>query len=218
MTVTGVVIILAVLGFAVYGVKTGLVNSVFGLCSIFFTTVFTWLLYPWISGLVMKTSIYTWIYDWSLQALSGNEQLAQSTPDFLVNLPAFLRSAVESFAAETAGSMQEYCARGLAALAINAICIVVLFVGIRLLLSLAKKLGKQINKIIIIGPINTILGGAFGVAQGLALVYLVMMIVSYLPATKVYETVKNDLQVSYVGQLLFREDMNIFGFEPRYPQ
>lgn len=217
-TITGVVILLAILSFTVYGIKVGLIRAVFSLFSIFFTTVFTWLIYPWVAGLLMKTPLFDSVRDWLLQSLNSNQQMAQSMPEFFQNLPGFLRSSVEKAVTQTTDSILAYCAEALAVLTINVISILLLFVGIRLLMILVKKIGKAINKVKIIGPINSFLGGIFGCFQGIIVVYLIIMVVSYLPTTKVYETVRDDLKVSAVGKVLYNERITLFGIKPRYPQ
>lgn len=216
-TITGISILLIILGFTVYGIKAGLIRAVFSLFSIFFTTVFTWLIYPWVAGLLMNTPLFNGIRDWIFHSLDSNQQMAQSMPEFFQNLPGFLRNSVEKAVTQTTDSILVYCAEALAVLTINVISILLLFVGIRLLITLVKKIGKAVNKVKIIGPVNSFLGGIFGCVQGIIVVYLIIMVISYLPTTKAYEVVRDDLQVSAVGRILYNERITLFGMKPRYP-
>lgn len=216
-TITGVIILLIILGFTIYGIKVGLIGAVFSLLSIFFTTVFTWLIYPWVAGLLLKTPLYDGLRDWITKSLESNQGLTQSMPEFVNNLPEFLRSSVENTVTQTADNILGYCAEALSVLAVNVISIILLFVGIRLLFTLLKKIGKAVNKVKIIGPVNSFLGGVFGCVQGIIMVYLIVMVISYFPTTQVYEHVRDELQVSMVGKILFNERMTIFGIKPRYP-
>lgn len=217
-TITGIGILLIVLGFTVYGIKAGLIRAVFSLCSIFFTTVFTWLIYPWVAGLLMKTPLFSAVRDWIFHSLDSNQQMAQSMPEFFQNLPGFVRNSVEKAVTQTTDSILAYCSEALAVLAVNVISILLLFVGIRLLIRLAKKIGKAVNKVKIIGPINSFLGGIFGCVQGIIVVYLIIMVISYLPTTEAYAMVRDDLQVSAVGRLLCNDQLTLFGMKLRYPR
>ncbi len=218
VTLTGVVILLIIAGFVIYGVKVGLMQSVFSLISVFFTTVFTWLIYPWVAGLLMKTPLYQGLHDWIYRTLSTNQQLAEGMPDFIGKLPPFLQDTIQKAVLSSADSFLAYCTQALAVLAVNVVSILVLFVGIRLMMTLLKRFGKAINKMKLIGPVNALLGGVFGLVQGVVIVYLVVMIISYLPTTAVYERVREDLTVSPVGNILYQEDRSIFGLKPRFPQ
>ncbi len=218
VTLTGVVILAVIVGFVIYGVKVGLMQSVFSLISVFFTTVFTWLIYPWVAGLLMKTPLYQGLHDWIYRTLSANQQMAEGMPDFIGKLPPFLQDVIQKAVLQSADSFLAYCTQALAVLAVNVVSILVLFVGIRLLMMLLKKFGKAINKMKLIGPVNALLGGIFGCVQGVAIVYLAVMIISYLPTTGIYERVREDLTVSPVGKVLYNEEMTIFGLKPRFPR
>ncbi len=218
VTLTGIVILLVITGFVIYGVKVGLMQSVFSLISVFFTTVFTWLIYPWVAGLLMKTPLYQGMNEWIYNTLSSNQQLAEGMPEFIGKLPPFLQDVIGKAVLSGADSFLSYCTQALAVLAVNMVSILVLFVGIRLVMMLLKRFGKAINHMKLIGPVNALLGGLFGCVQGIAIVYLAVMVVSYLPTTPVYERVREDLKVSPVGKVLYAEDRSIFGLKPRFPQ
>ncbi len=217
ISIVGILIVAVIMLFLIRGWKNGLIKSVFDLFSFFIVGILTWLLYPVVSDFLIKTKLYETINNWMVESLNNNDFLSSTLPDFFVNLPEFMKESVISSSESAISSSIVSIANALTVLAINVISIIALFIVLSILAFFVKKLGSFINKIIIVGAINRILGAFFGFVQGLFICYIVIMLISYFPTTKLYGYVANDMNNSYVCKVMYSEDVSILGFKPTYP-
>jgi len=216
ITITGALIILVLAGFAVYGVKMGFIKAVFDLFSFLFTGLLTWLLYPVLAGILIKTPLYESLNKFLFATLKDNDVLTKSLPEFFIELPVFIKDSIIESSKQGFHSIVESTADALTVLLINVISIVVLFIVVRVLALLLKRFSKKINDIIIIGTVNKILGGLFGFIQGYFLVCLVLFVISLFPTGAVYERVKDDMEVSYTAEIMFGDNTDILGVRGRF--
>ena len=217
ISIVGIIIVLVILIFIIRGWKIGLVKAVFDLLSFFIVGILTWIMYPGLAKLIISTPIYDFIHNWIITTLNSNDILTKSIPEFFMELPVFIKDSIVISSKQAFHSMINSTADALTILAINVISIILLFVALSLLALLIKKMGKFINKIIIVGPINMILGAFFGFLQGVFICYLVIMIFSYFPTTKAYDFIARDMEKSYVCDLMYNKNINILGFKPIHP-
>ncbi len=218
-TVTGIIIVIVFIILFILGMKDGLIKAVFDLLSFFLTWAFTWVFYPYVSGMIIKTPLYEGITKWFEMTLSTNPIMTETIPEFFVDLPPFIKESIVTSSKQGLDSIIASTAEALSVLAINVVSIVGLYIIFRLISLLVKKLGEKINKILLIGPVNMILGGLFGLVKGIFIVYIAVMIISFFPTTKVYDIVKNDINSDkIICGTLFNEDAKIMGFSVRYPQ
>lgn len=213
----GILIIVVVSLFVVKGLKSGLVKAIFDLLSLFIVGILTWFLYPVVSKFLISTPLYNLIHNWLSSTLQNNNILSTSIPDFLSDLPSFLKESIVVSSKNTIDTLLTSVSDALSVLTINVISIIVLFIGLWLIAFFVRKLGTFINKIVIIGPINMILGALFGFVQGMFICYLIIMIISYFPTTKIYDFVSKDMEKSYICKVMYNENIDILGFKPTYP-
>ncbi len=216
-SIVGILIILVIVLFFLRGWKNGLVKSVFDLFSFLIVGLLTWLLYPVVSGFLVKTDLYTIINDWMVSSLNNSDFLQLTIPEFIGSLPAFVRESIILNSESALQSSISSIADKLTVLAINAVSVIGLFLGLSILSFFIKRMGSFINNIVIVGTINKILGGFFGFVQGLFICYIVIMLISYFPTTKLYDFVAEDMSKSYVCSVMYNENMSILGFKPTYP-
>lgn len=214
---TGIIVILIVTLFIIKGLKSGLVKSIFDLLSLFIVGILTWFLYPAVSKFLISTPLYDIIHSWLISTLQNNSVLSTSIPDFLSELPSFLKESIVVSSKNTIDALLSTASDALAVLTVNVISIIILFIGLSIFAFFVRKLGTFINKIIIIGPINKVLGGFFGFIQGMFMCYLVIMIISYFPTTKIYDYVAKDIEKSYICKVMYNDNVDILGFKPTYP-
>ena len=55
ITLTGIIIAVVLITFFVFGMKTGLIKSVFDLLAFFLTWALTWIFYPHLAALLLNT-------------------------------------------------------------------------------------------------------------------------------------------------------------------
>lgn len=217
ITITDICIVLIFSGFIIYGCKIGLIKAVVDLLAVFLTGILTWFLYPHFAALIMKTPLYYGINKWITLTLNNNDILSKSIPEFLIKLPDFMKDSIAIASKQAFESTIASVSEGITVLAVNAISIILLFILIRLMMLLIKKIGYKINKLFVIGPVNVILGGIFGLIQGVLIVNLAVMIISCFPTSKLYDRVAVDIEKSYISGYMFNEDSNFLGIPVKYP-
>ena len=213
----GIIIILIIAFFVIRGLKIGLVKAIFDLLSFFIVGILTWFLYPTVSKFLISTSLYDVIHNWLSSTLQNNNLLFTSIPEFLSELPSFLKESIVVSSKNAIDNLLSTATDALAVLTVNVISIIILFIGLSILAFFVRKLGTFINKIIIIGAINMILGAFFGFVQGIFICYLIIMVISYFPTTKIYDFVGRDMEKSYICKIMYNENVDILGFKPTYP-
>ena len=217
ITLTGIIIAVILIIFFVFGMKTGLIKSVFDLLAFFLTWALTWIFYPHLAALLLNTPIYEGVNKWLTLTLNNNDLVSESLPEFFVNLPNFIKDSIVISSKQAFESLISSTVDALTVLTMNIISIIVLYFLFRFISHLIKKAGNKINKIMIIGPVNMLLGGAFGVIRGLFVVYISMMLISYFPTTKIYDFTAKDIERSYICSKMFNEDIKFLGLSVRYP-
>ena len=216
ITLTGTLILLVLIFFIIYGMKMGFVKSVFDLFSFFFTGIITWLLYPVVAGWLIKTPFYGFLNNLILTTLSDNVTLSESLPEFFIKLPNFMKDSIMESSKQAFASLIDSTSEAMTILVINIISILALFLIVRLAALLLKKYAAKINNIIIIGTLNKLLGALFGFIQGYFAVCLLMLIISLFPAGKIHTRISNDIEKSYVANIMFNENCDIFKIKTRY--
>lgn len=216
ITLTGIFIIFVFCAFLIYGVKMGFLRAVFDLLRFFFAGLVTWLLFPFVAGLLANTPLYGFIKKIIMLTLKDNPALNESLPEFFIKLPAFIKNSIMDTSKQAFDSLVSSTADALTLLALNVISIIVIFILARILTLFLKKLTVKLNKLIIIGPVNKVLGGIFGCLQGYFFICLVMLIISIYPAGKVYEKVRSDFHKSTVINIMFSENNDSFGIRARF--
>lgn len=216
--ISDAVILLILAAFVIYGLKCGFIKSVFSLFSLFFTGLMTWFLYPILAGALINTPLYGWVHTLILNTLSDNEALAQSLPEFFAGLPDFMKNSIMESSKQAFNSLIGSVSEAMTVLTVNIISIIIVFIVVRFSALLLKKFSHKINKLFIIGKINQLLGGVFGFAQGVFVVYLLVLTLSFFPTAKLYEYVAEDIPKSFVAKKLFNEKARFLGMKVRYPK
>lgn len=216
ITITGSIMLLILIFFLIYGMKMGFVKAVFDLFSFFFTGILTWLLYPTVAGWIIKTPFYGFLNKLLFTTLSDNVTLNESLPEFFIKLPTFMKDSIMETSRQAFDSLIESTSEAMAVLVINIISIVILFVAVRLLALILKKYAVKINKIILVGTVNKILGALFGAVQGYFLICLLLLVISLFPAGKIHERISKDMESSYVSAIMLNENTDFFNIKQRY--
>lgn len=217
-SIVDIIMILILAAFVIYGLKCGFIKAVFSLFSLFFTGIMTWIFYPLLAGALINTPLYEWIHSLILATLSDNEALMQSLPEFFAGLPEFMKNSIMESSKQAFNSLVGSVSEAMTVLTVNIISIILVFVVVRILALFLKKFSHKINKLFIIGKINQLLGGIFGLAQGVFVIYLLMLVLSFFPTVKLYEYVAEEIPKSFVSQKLFNENARFFGMKVRYPK
>ena len=216
ITLTGSIIIIFLILFVIYGVRMGFVKAVFDLFSFFFSGILTWFLYPVVASFIIKTPFYGFLNEFLRATLKDNESLNESLPEFFMKLPTFMKDSVMETSKQAFSSLVESACEAVTVLIINLISIILIFLAVRFIALIFKKYAVKINKIIIIGTVNKLLGGIFGFLQGYFLICLIMLVISLFPAGKIHAQISKDMETSYVAGVMFNENADVFGIVKRY--
>ncbi|MBE7029029.1 MAG: CvpA family protein [Ruminococcaceae bacterium] len=215
ISLVGLIILLIILIFTVWGWKSGFIKTVFDVFSLVLVMGLTGAFYPHLAKILMNTRLKDTIYDYFVTTFTSSVNISEET---FVNLPSFIHDTVvlstENIIGHTATSMAEI----FTVFVVNVISIILLFISLFICSFFIKKLAKFINKIIIVGHINKILGAILGFFQGVLISYLIICVISFFPASKIYTYVAEDMEKSYISKFMFNEKINLFGIQPIYPE
>lgn len=180
-----------------------------------------YLLAPYISGLAAETGltdrlaarIGEALHLESLipQAVGGEEGLISSLP-----LPDILKTALmryntdEVYQALGVSEIGAYLSSYLARIIINGICLLVIFlVGLIFFQWLARKL-KIVNKIPLVGFINSLLGGVSGLVIALVIFAVICFVTTFLSSVNgIAQLIAGAISDSTVAGWFMRNDMGI---------
>lgn len=171
------VIILIIIGlFTVIGYYRGLLGAAFSLVQYIAVIYFAILLTPIMSQLLIS------IFKLDVVIL-----------DFVHNNPGIFGNITSL--------LEEEIINNLVFRIINVISIILLFILLKLLFSIIFSILKNIAKLPIINEVNKIGGIILGIIEGVAVAYLLMILVNWIPISAV-ETFKEEIPNSKLGNII----------------
>ena len=97
--------------------------------------------------------------------------------------------------------LEEDVINGIVFRIINVISIILLFIFLKLLFSIIFSILNKITKLPIINEVNKLGGIVVGMAEGVVIAYLLMILVNWLPVSAL-EPIKNELPESKLGNVI----------------
>lgn len=193
----------------------GLVISVFNLVSSLAAMVLSYLFYPVIAGFLKGTAILGWIQAPIRESLLENgATLAEVSVESLLgqlNLPAAISDGILNTVGEVPGQLPELAESVSAAVAgfiLEIICIVLLFVIVKIGLLFAKGLLKTVTKLPLLHQVDKIGGLAFGLIEAFVLLTVVGAIFS-LFSGNMDSGILGAVESSFVAKFFYEDNLLI---------
>lgn len=209
MTVLGIITV-----FGVIGLLNGFIYSVFRVASFFISVTLSLKLYPAVSKIMIKTSLYTNLKASILKNLLNQSttlipridgEVKQAAANQVINklsLPGFMKGVLVNQMPEPSKlidvtSIMDSISGELAKLVINVLSLLFLYIAIRLGLRLLRFILQGIAKLPVFKQVDKLGGFALGAVEGLLTIYIicaVLLIFNALPQFRqVYESVDKSI-------------------------
>ena len=178
------------------GMRKGFVKTAYGLCGLILTIVLVCVLTPHVKDVLLKTKIYDKTYEKCLETLEKNYKKNKSaeiakkdsepkTEDEVFKLGGI---ALPTFAKNATGALMdvdvvrntifEKAAAKLAYWIVCAMAYVVTFIVISIVLALISGVLGIVAKLPVISTANNLLGGVAGLVSGLAIVWILAIVMT----------------------------------------
>lgn len=184
------------------GYKTGFLRALVGFLGVVISALGGYLLYPYVTPLLMKTPLHGWIYslvvNWLKDYLSRNENISR------------LQNFFAKYQADSADGLISAMASGITTVIFNIISVILILLVIKLLILILKKFTKLINHIPVIGIINRLCGMVLTGASFITVCYLVVAVMLLPPSntTEISRRMCEEIDRSYVVRYVM--DYNFF--------
>ena len=193
MIVDGVII--AVLALSIFlGYKKGLIELGIKLCAVVIAIVATLILYRPITSLVINTTTL-------------DENLEQT---IIKNVPTPQSIGVGEIDEEIQNQVQsqeEAIARDLSVNIIRTGVMILLYVVIRIALRFVTALADLVAKLPILDQFNKLGGIIFGAIRGIAFIYIVLLIISFVGQITPENALNTEIQKSVIGKEMYQHNI-----------
>jgi uncharacterized membrane protein required for colicin V production len=219
-----IVVILLILGFAVIGLLNGFIFSIFRIASFFISIFLAITFYPLLSGLLMKTPLYSSINASILKNLLHQQVQSLSTfpgntsvADGIVNnmsIPGFLKETVKSNIPDFSKlidvqKIMESVSAELTKMIIGVISLILLFILIRVGMIFAKFLLKGVAKLPVFKQINKVSGFFLGAFEGVLFVYIICAILAIFNTAAIFKDVFAQINNSVIAGYFYQHNFII---------
>jgi len=212
------VVVLIVIGVCVYyHYKRGLVSTLLGFCSLFFSAVLSRFLSPFIGDLLRKTPLYDSIKSYVITSVIpqgekiGTDFIRQLTiPDFLKDALVDNNNSIVYQKLNVSGT-EDYISGYIAGFIINIIAMVILFI---LLLILFKFLARTLNIIArmpVLRTANKLGGAALGFIQGVIIIWVGLAVLTIFYGKPMFEGVNEAILNSVIASKFYDSNILITG-------
>lgn len=222
MAIADIVVLVLVAIFLIIGYIRGFLSTIFGFLGGLISLIVAVLLCGKLAtlldgkfGLVEKLGV--WVGGWfegnaafntdissgGLEAALKASAIPSFISDIILKIPAVSQNEL---AAGT--TIADLLAPTIAYYILCFICLVALYIVIRILFAILKALAKRVNDIPIIGFVNRIIGAVLGIVEGIIVVYGLLFVMTILPEAWM-EVPKAEIEKSTVCKYL--SDTNLLG-------
>ncbi|HEX3029272.1 MAG TPA: CvpA family protein [Clostridia bacterium] len=189
MNWTDLIVLAVIIGFAIWGMKTGFILSVYRLASYFISILLAIKLYPIVSSVLRKTVLFTNIDNSIYKSLMHQQEnrearkVAAKTIVDSLNLPGFIKDSVLGKIVDQAQLMDasiivHKISHELAGVVVDIISLALLYILVRVILIFARFILKGISKLPVFKQIDKVGGFLLGGVEGLLTVYILFAILT----------------------------------------
>ncbi|MBQ9580693.1 MAG: CvpA family protein [Lachnospiraceae bacterium] len=228
LIVVAAILVLSVLG----GIRKGFVKTAYGLCGLILTIVLVCVLTPTVKDALLKTKIYDKTYEKCLETLEKNykknkeaeiaksDEKAPTEEEVLklggITLPSFANKTSDKWLNVNAAkdavltSVMERTAAKLAYWIVCAMAYIVTFVVVGLLLAIVSGVLGIVARLPVISTANSLLGAVAGLASGLAIVWLLAIVMTMFANQDTVQKIMVDIYRSPLLTYLYENNGIIY--------
>ena len=184
-----IIVFLFILIFVWFGYKAGFIKTLFGMCSYFVSIILGLMIYPLVSDILRNSAIYDQVLKFSQRQTSIN-----------IEGNTLFSGIFEQIGTKAATSAAE--------LLINIISFILVIIICKIIISLISKSLTFVSKVPVISSINRILGAAAGGLKGVILLYILFLLINFLPANVTKKAI-NDINESKIASKFYNENLII---------
>lgn len=220
-----IIVICTIAGFAIIGLFSGFILSVFRLTSYFIAIIISVKYYPVVADFLMGTELYNKIKNAiteniknipaldaaKIEAASGS-QINNTVGSLMesLKLPDFLKSplvtGITEHLSKGFSNIIEGLGGGLAQVIVSIIGLVLLFIAVRFGLTLLKFLLSGIAKLPVFKQVDKIGGLAFGAVEGFLMIYVILAILMIFQASPSFEWIFTAIDNSIIAKYLYHNN------------
>lgn len=222
-----VTIVGIIAGFAIIGLLSGFIISVYRIASYFIAIYISIKYYPAVAKLFKKLPIYENLRTSITNNLKDIPALSTVQPvegdmstqidntmgavtDNL-NLPGFLKGPLLEQMPDLSkmvdfSSIIEGIGGSVTELIVNIVSLILLFIVVRLALMIIKHILKGIAKLPVFKQLDKIGGFAFGAVEGLLMVYVILAVLMLFQTTPVFSSVFDTINSSVVAKFFYQNN------------
>lgn len=208
--IVDLLIVIALALFILTGYKKGLTGSLIKLLSFVIAVVVAFVLYkPVANGIVNNTKIDENIKTSIINILSGekeeqtSEKEEETTGNFLQNI----EKDIEQSTQEAKEQIIQQTAEETTKTVVNVASWLVIFLVARILLIVLSLFMKEITKLPLVKQVDKIGGIAYGLIEGMLIIYVVLGIISLTSIMWVDNGVVEAITKSFIGEMLYNNNI-----------
>lgn len=190
-------VLLIVAGVTYFGMKKGLLRTVFGTISYIASLILAAVIYKPIGGFVANSELTLKINT------AMNDKITQSLSKNTDELPLFLKGFAEDGIQNIAQSLSDT----LTSAVVFIVCAIIIFLVIKIFLKFSDGTTKLIKKVKLINGADKLLGTVFGFVNGILIVCIVLFLCMLFLNGEHYETFTSSVNGSYIAKFFY--DNNI---------
>jgi uncharacterized membrane protein required for colicin V production len=224
MNWTDITVLIVIAVFTFIGLKNGFLYTVFRLFSYILSVIFAIKFYPVLSDMLQKTAIYGSIKAAVIKGIVGSEDLSafkDGTTQTIVDglkLPQFLKtSLVESITKKGISGVQKIIdsvGSEIAALAINILSVILIYLIIRIALVFTRTLIKTISKLPVFRLLDKTGGLILGAVEGILVLYILCAILILCSAFPKFEPVIDSIENSMYANYFYQNNFIVGWISP----
>ncbi len=196
------IIIIALM--ALWGIKKGLVRSIFSLGSLILSLILALTLYTPVSNFMENSVVGDYVRLNVYKVFDGRDVETEDPAEAgeALNLPQSLQNTLTDTVDKATDTVRETLAENAAGLALKLLGILIVFVMVRIILWILLKLLDAVAKLPVIRKFNALLGGVMGLVYGMLILYVILALLTFTTTLKTFnKPTELVLESKYISQM-----------------
>ena len=210
MNIADAILLLIVVLSVVLGYRQGFFKTLTGFLSVLLSLVISISIYPHVFGYLKDTPIYETVFSSVESVVRPAEDNTDDLNEygvFQLNLPNELIAALNESIDTKTENITVAIVQNITDSAINILSILLSFLAVRLVLFLMTLIGGFIRKMPIIGFGDGLLGALFGFLRGLAILYILLLFVTFFSSLSPENSISKVVKSSEVARVLYHNNI-----------
>ncbi|MEG0014029.1 MAG: CvpA family protein [Clostridium sp.] len=199
--------------------RKGFIKAAYQLSSFILALVISVMVYPIMSSILKLMPMYEGIKNWniervsSLKIIGGLQAQSDTIREATAWLPDFMSEQIvqnnnpEIYNLMHVEGLVEYISTYIADICINAMAIVIVWIIVRIILSIIVGTLDLFTKLPILNFTNKIVGFVLGITKGTCIIWLIYLVIPFLMIAPQFTVIENLLNQSILGQWLYNNNL-----------